>query len=254
VTGVTLRYRSASSTTWSEAKALTSGAPLSLDITPDMCDMPHDKTSRWAFQLVPAQGQVMEGSLHLRIDMVRLHDLSLWPGHAMLFGGAHTLTLFEGQATSSHQGAATAIADRVANQGQDQPQGVAATKVVPMETMAMTANVTITDATAQVGQVRNISFLYKPADSNGFRRANVTHADLAKGVFQFTWPVKMTQTDSPYAKTSQWRFDLQIATSDPTGVFGNCQGCSDAQVQYKLEVVAYDAVDPKLPDAGASGP
>ncbi|MEA3198926.1 MAG: hypothetical protein QOE90_354 [Thermoplasmata archaeon] len=250
VSSVTVRYRSAASSDWSQPKPLTSGAPLPLEITPDMTDMPHSKTSRWVFQLMPAQGGVIEGALHFRVDIVRMRDISLWPAHGDLFGGAHTLVLFDGQATSSHQGAESAIVDRATNNGDSPPEGVQAAKVVPMETMWMTANVTITDATAQFGQVRNISFLYKTADSSNFRRANVTHSDFAKGVFQFSWPVKMQQTDSPYDKQSQWRFDLQIATSDPSGQLGQCGICSDAQVQYKLQVVAYDAAHPELPPIG----
>ncbi len=247
VTSVTLRYRSAADTDWSKPQPITSGAPLKIDVTPEMCDMPHEKTSRWAFQLLPAQGGVIEGNVHLRADIVRMRDLSLWPGHGMLFGAGHTLGLFDGPATSSHQSAETAIVDRIQNNGDQPPEGVASQKVVPMETVWMTANVTITDATAQIGQVRNISFLYKSADSSNFRRANVTHADMGKGVFQFSWPVNMQQTDSPYAKTSQWRFDLQVSTSDPTGM-GQCTACSDAQVQYKLQVVAYDSAHPVLAD------
>lgn len=254
IQGAALRVRTAASTAWSDAKPITSGSPLKIDVAPEMCDMPHEKTSRWGFQVVPAgAGSVIDGNLHVRVDIVRLRDISLFPGHPALFAGAHTMTLFDGPATSSHNGAATAIVDRLETQGQDPEEGVAAQKVVPMETQWMTANVTITDSTATLGTVNNISFLYKPADSNGFRRANVTHSDMAKGVFSFSWPVAMRQTDSPYAKTSQWRFDLLIQTSDPAGLGGSCGGCSDATVNYKLVVVAYDTAKPALGETPASG-
>jgi hypothetical protein len=59
--------------------------------------------------------------------------------------------------------------------------------------------------------------------------------------------VGMLQTDSPYAKTSQWRFDLSIQTSDPTGTLPQFPSTSDTQVQYKLDVVAYDSPNPQLP-------
>lgn len=253
VTGATVRYRTAASTDWSDAKPLTSGQALKLDITPDMTDMPHSKTSRWGFLLTPAQGQVMQGSIHFKVDIIRLRDISLWPGHGLLFAGAHTLTLYDGQASSKHDSAVSALTGFVTGDGASpDDEGVASQKVVPMETMWMTANVTITDASAQVGTVRNVSFLYKAANTNGFRQANLTQGDMEKGIFQFSWPVNMAQTDSPYAKTSQWRYDLLIQTSDPTGVLGNCRGCSDAQVQYKLVVVAYDAAKPSLAAPSAS--
>lgn len=239
VTGVGLRYRTPGSEDFSEVVPLTQGSPLALDITPEMTDMPHDKGSRWMFLLVPgAAGQAVVGDVHFRIDIIRVRDIAMFPGHPELFGGAHTLSLYEGAATSSSQNFATMIVG-FATQNQ-QESGVRSGKVVPMETQTMTANVTITSSASNVGTVASVDFLYKPAGSFRSERAQVIASDPAAGTYQFAWPVEMSQTDSPYAKESQWAFDLWLHSQAAEGI--EARGLADAQVEYQLSVVAYDSL------------
>lgn len=239
VTGAGLRYRTPASEEFSPVAPLASGTPIALEIAPEMTDMPHDKESRWSFLLVPAQaGQAVVGKVHMRIDIVRVRDIALFPGHPELFLGAHTLTLFEGAATSTSQNFATFILGAATQN--DQESGVRSSKVVPMETLSMTANVTITSASASIGQVSSVDFLYKPAGSFRSLRGQVLSEDPANGVYQFGWPVEMRQTDSPYADTSQWAFDLLLHSEAADGF--PVRGLTDAQVDYQLTVVAYDSL------------
>jgi hypothetical protein len=123
-----------------------------------------------------------------------------------------------------------------------QESGVRSSKVVPMETLSMTANVTITSASASIGKVAKVDFLYHAAGGFGWDRAQVLFADAEAGVYQFAWPVEMGMTDSPYAEQSQWAFDLLIQT-DATGTGStSLRGVTDAQVDYDLVVVAYDSL------------
>jgi hypothetical protein len=162
----------------------------------------------------------------------------MFPGHPELFGGEHTLALFDGAAKSSSQNFATTIAGFATNNPAE--SGVRSGKVVPMETMSMTANVTITSTTSNIGQVSDVDFLYKPAGSFRSFRAQVISEDHANGVYQFAWPVEMRQTDSPYAKTSQWTFDLLIHSETADGL--PQRGLADTQVDYTLQVIAYDTL------------
>lgn len=240
ITGVQLRYRTPGTEEFSEPQALTAGTPLVLEITPAMTDMPHDKESRWLFIVTAPQGGALVGKLQLRIDIVKMRDITLFPGHPQLFGGANTLTLYEGAAKSSSRNFASQMAGFVT--GNMPEEGVRSGKVVPMETMSMTANVTITSATSNVGEVASVDFLYRPAGAFGWRMAQVLAEDAATGVYQFGWPVEMGETDSPYAETSQWMFDLLINT-DATGTGSMMgRGLTDAQVDYELVVVAYDSL------------
>ncbi|HET6405565.1 MAG TPA: hypothetical protein VFH78_13050 [Candidatus Thermoplasmatota archaeon] len=240
VTGAGLQYRSPATESFSDVMPLTSGTPLVLDIAPEMTDMPHDKESRWLFLLVPpSTGQAVVGTVHFRIDIVRMGDIALFPGHPELFGNEHTLTLYDGAAQSSTQSFPMRFVGAVTQN--EAESGVRSAKVVPMETRSMTANVTITSTTSNIGTVSNVTFLYKPAGSFGYERAQTLSADPENGVFQFGWPVEMRETDSPYAKTSQWAFDLRIQT-DPAGMGWETSGLADAKVDYQLTVVAYDSL------------
>jgi hypothetical protein len=201
--------------------------------------MPHDKESRWTLLLVPgAAGQAVVGKVHFRVDIIRVRDIEMFPGHPELFAGAHTLTLFEGAAKSTSQNFATLIVG-FATQNQ-QESGVRSSKVVPMETQTMTANVTITNSASNIGTVASVDFLYKPAGSFRSERAQILASDPAAGTYQFAWPVEMRQTDSPYATESQWAFDLWLHSQAAEGV--EARGLADAQVDYQLSVVAYDSL------------
>ncbi|HUR68859.1 MAG TPA: hypothetical protein VM370_06395 [Candidatus Thermoplasmatota archaeon] len=249
VTGVGIRYKTPGSSDFSDTLPLTQAAPVSLDITPEMTDMPHDKESRWNFLLVPgATGQSVVGKVHFKMDIIRMRDITLFPGHPQLFLGEHTLTLFDGVAKSTQKNFATTIVGFATQNRED--SSIRSGKVVPMETRTMTANVTITSATANVGTVSSVDFLYKPAGSFGSKMAQVISHDEAAGVYQFAWPVEMQQADSPYAKESQWTFDLLIHSEAADGLPE--RGIADSQVDYTVQIVAYDSllegVDPPASD------
>lgn len=255
VTGAVLRYRSPADSAFSEPVALTQGQAAVLEISPEMTDMPHDKESRWMFILSAPSGGALVGKVHVRADILRMRDITLFPGHPELFGGEHTLTLFDGAAKSSSQNFASTMVGFVTDNQQE--SGVRSGKVVPMETLCMTANVTITSATSNIGKVAKVDFLYHAAGGFGWDRAQVLSADPDAGVYQFGWPVEMTQADSPYAEESQWTFDLWIQT-DATGTGSMVgRGLTDAQVDYNLQAVAYDAllegIEPAQPDEDGRG-
>lgn len=241
VTGVSLRYQSPAQREFSEAIPLVSGTATTIEVAPEMTDMPHEKTSRWTFMLAPADsGQAMYGKIHVTVDIVRMRDVTKFPGHPELFGDANTLTLYSGPGRSSQQNFVLGIATFVTG-GASDTDGVASEKVVPMETQTITANLTITSATANLGRVEDIQFLYRAADAWRFEEANLVSGDVETGIYQFAFPVTMEQTDSPYSETSQWRFDVRVGTQT-TGVGGPCDRCADAEVEYTVDIVAYDSL------------
>lgn len=245
VTGMELQYQSAASGDFSEPTPLANDEAFVVDVTPQMTDMPHATTSRWVFLLRPAAGQSMVGAFHVKIDVLRMRDITLFPGHPQLFAGANTMTLFEGVGESSQSNFATQIAG-FATGGGFEDDGIVAEKVVPMEAMTMTANLTITDVSTSTGEATEVWVYFKPADSRRYYRGNLVAGDFASGTLQFAWPVEMHMTDSPYATESQWRFDVRVGTQT-TGVGPACDRCADVKVTYELAIVAYDS---RLPDAG----
>jgi hypothetical protein len=249
VTGVGIAYKSAATTTYTPAKDVKTGVPMTIDVTPEMTDMPHSKTTRWAFFLEPDQaGQVIEGTIHVKIDIIKMRDVALWPGHPHLFDGADTLELWKGSGSSSQQNFVLSAADFI-TKTPVQDESLQSKQVVPMETLNMTANLTIKTTNVDIGKVTNITFGVKPANSNRFYPAHLVKFDASTNTYYYAWQVTMEQTDSPYAKESAWRFDVQVDT-DPSGgtLHGQCGGCSNARVDYDLVVIAYDgAVDGSMP-------
>lgn len=242
ITGLALRHRSAASPEFSEKAPLASGAALAIEVSPAMTDMPHEQVSRWAFLLEPeGPGDVVEGTVHVTVDIVKMRDVTLFPAHPKLFGDAHAKTVFSGQGTVVQRNAATYYATLVTDPDALEAPALAAQALVPMETRAMTANLTITSATATAGQVSNVALRYRAADTQAFRLADPVASDPAAGTFAFAWPVEMAQTDSPYAAQSNWLFDLIVYTRDPAGATPDCSGCTDSRVDFRLDVVAYDA-------------
>lgn len=243
VTGMGISYRTPADPQFTKPVELKSGAPLALDITPEQTDMPHAKTSRWQFLLSPAQaGQVIAGKFHVKVDIVRVRDVTVFPGHPELFNGAHTLVLFDGAGASSQEN----VAGRIANQAQGKPDddSVQSEKVVPMETRSMTANLTVKAASSDMGKAAEVYFLVKPADRNGYAGLQPIAVDEATQTYQFAWLVDMAQTDSPYAEASDWRFNVFVTTDQA----GFETGLGGVKVDYDLQVVAYDDVVPDAQD------
>ena len=252
VTGMGVTYRSAAGPTWSKAVDLKSGSIASIEVKPEMTDMPHSKNSQWGFQLLPDQsGQIMgpNGKVHIRIDIIRMHDISLFPAHPNYWNGAHQLEIFKGPGTSSQTDIATSIANAITRSTPD--EGVKATGIVPMETMSMTGNLTIKNVQVELGKATNITLMVKPANSNNFYPAHVIKADSPNNKYWFAWLVDMRMADAAYAKQSNWKFDV-LVTTDATGgaLVGTpasfaCGGrggsCVSAKVDYELDVQAFDS-------------
>lgn len=240
VTGMAMSYRTPAETAWQKAGDVKSGNALAIDLTPEMTDMPHAKNSRWQFLLMPAAGQTVVGKFHVKVDIIRLSDITVFPGHPQLFNGEHTLQLFKGSGSSTQQLFVQDWANML--QGKMTDDGVTSQKVVPMETRSMTANLTIKGVNgANPDQVGNVYLLVKPADRGRYMMAEAVESDEGNMVYRFAWLVEMQSTDSPYAEESDWKFDV-IVTTDNGALPGECGGCGNLQVEYDLEVIAYDDV------------
>ncbi|MFA5862672.1 MAG: hypothetical protein WDA16_13355 [Candidatus Thermoplasmatota archaeon] len=257
ITGMGLTYKTAASPSYGAPKDITSGTPAVIVVAPDMTDMPHSKTSRWGFLLAPDKaGEVIYGKIHVKVDIVRMRDITLFPGHPELFHGLHTLELWKGSASSSQTTFVTQGANAITKSpGQDDT--LQSKVVVPMETLNMTANLTVKTVNSDVGKMTNLTFLVKAANTNRYLAAKLIGVDAATNTYRYAWMVDMRMTDSPYAKESSWRFDVQVDTDPSQGTFNSqCGGCSNAKIDYDLEVIAYDgAVDgaTKLMGGGRGG-
>lgn len=240
VTGVAMRVRSAAGPEWSDDVPLPSGAAVAIEVTPAMTDMPHMSTSRWAFWFGAdaAPGAVM-GPFRVTIDLVRMRDVTMFPAHPQLFEGKPEKLLLDEERRSAQVSYARRVPN-LATEGQFGEHEFPPAALVPMETKAIRVEVDVSSASASAGEVTEIRFFYRGADTYELARVMPTEGSMETGrwVFEIA-EVAMEQVDSPYGEGSQWRFMVEAATS-LAGEEQTCGGCVDTDIQFRVRVTAFD--------------
>lgn len=245
-TGIAFVYQTPAEPEWQFGGALPNGEPFALEITPEHTDMPHAKNSRWWFGFGPDSSPgTLAGPFHLKIDIVRVGDVTLFPAHPDFWQGAHELTLLD----ADHHGEVPSYAKRVvqpATEGEFREDWVLFERIVPMETQALRVVADITAASSTPGEVTSFGFFYHGAETRVPFRCPVKplEGDLPRTL---TWvvPVTMEMTDSPYADQTAWRFLVEpIVTLAPgTPEMG---GMTDVSYDYHVVVTALDAAPEEM--------
>lgn len=255
ITGLALSYRTPAEPTYTPFEELASGKTWTLDVTPETTDMPHMSTSRWGF-VFAAGGQpgVALGPFDLKVEVVKMRDVALFPAHPDLFEGRPEKVLHD----LDHSHEEVSYAKRVpdyATQGQFGEKTVTLASLVPMETQWMRVEVTVGSATAAPGEVTNIRFFFHGADTTFLGHPTVLpiEGSLAEKRLVYAFPVEMEQTDTPYGKESQWVMFVEPVTK-MTGQDDEpeCGGCTDVAISYHLKVTAYAYV-PDMPESKREG-
>lgn len=243
VTSLAFHYRIGPNDDWSAPLALPHGELVKLTVTPDMTDMPHMSASRWQLLFTPAEAPgALLGPFDLRVEIVKMRDIMLFPGHPELFGGSPEKTLHD----KEHAHSETSYVMRAPNvltQGGFGEKTVAPDELVPMETLAMRVEVDILETSASPGEVAEIRFFYRAADTSYFGHPTVMplEGSLEEKRLVYQFPVEPEQTDTPYGEESQWLFFVEPATrftgaeQEPTA-----GGVTDVSIKYRLKIVAYD--------------
>lgn len=238
-TGVSVSYRSGAGPEYSEAQPLESGKIHSIAVTPDMTDMPHMTTSRWEFYLAPsASPGAMLGPFDLKIEIVKMRDVTLFPAHPDLFEGKTEKVLLDADGRSAQ----VSYAKRVPNlilEGAFGEHEIPLADLVPMETKLMRFEVELRKASASVGEVSEIRFFYRSPGSQGLQPAEPVSGTVDEGFLVWEVPVEMEMTDTPYGKSSQWTVMVEAATS-LTGMDPTCGGCVDTDIEFHVRATAYD--------------
>ena len=245
VTSLAVSYRTPESQDFLPPVKMESGTALPIEVTPAMTDMPHSKTSRWAFEFAPADSPgATLASFHLKVDVVKMRDIGLFPAHPELFEGKTEKVIHAAEHSHSEVSYAKR-APQLLEQGDFSEKEITPSQLVPMEAQWMLIEVDILDATASPGQVADIRFFYHGADRNVLGHPTILpiEGSLADKRLVYAVPVTMDETDTPYGSASQWRFFVEPATTF-TGQDGepDCGGCTDVTIAYKLTVTVYDHV------------
>lgn len=238
-TSMGVSYRSGAGPDYSEAQALESAKPLTVPVSPDMTDMPHMTTSRWEFYFAPSsQPGALLGPFDLKVEIVKLRDVTLFPAHPDLFEGESEKVLLDADGRSAQ----VSYAKRVPNlvlEGAFGEHEMPLAELVPMETKLMRFEVELRKASASVGEVAEIRFFYRSPGSQGLQPAEFVSGSVEEGFLVWEMPVEMEMTDTPYGKESQWTVLVEAATS-LTGMDPTCGGCVDTDIEYHVRATAYD--------------
>jgi hypothetical protein len=250
ISGLSFVYMDPTMPDWSQAQVLTKGQPLEMTIKPSQTDLPHSGASRWQFYFKGAGSpSVAYGTFHLKIEIVRVGNLTLFPAHPNFFGGGTSLLIMDCDTTSNAPGFANQIADFVTNtkpqaQGFTLPSG----RIVPPETVLLTISITPKDTASQV---RGISLAYRSTNRT-YDQAKEMESPT-KGTFNFRVGVTPDDVDSYYANSSQWRFYAYPYYSfanngsvpSPGSLTQFCSSCSDQSIPLHVTIRAYNT-DPFL--------
>jgi hypothetical protein len=242
-TSLQLAFKAASDTQYRTPVELVSGKSTPIVVTPDMTDMPHTKASRWTFDFAPAASPgAMLAPFHLKIDIVKLRDINVFPAHPDLFAGAHEKVINDKSYQFTEESYVTRVPQLLQN-GDFQEKIVTPQQIVPMETQWLRAEVDIDSASSTPGSVVDVNFFYHGANTTylGHPAWLPTAGSFASKHMQWDFPVTMDETDSPYAKDSQWRFFVEpsVALADGTPKMG---GMTQVSISYHLKLTVYDHV------------
>ena len=239
VTGVSFIYRSAESQDIKNGASLVSGTTFSLPVTPVMTDMPHSKVSKWWFAFGPDKSPgALLGTFHLKVEIVRLHDIMTFPAHPDFWQGKRALTMLDADHRGSQQSYALR-ATQPATQGDFNEDWVNFSALVPMETKAIQLNFTITAASSTPGQVASFGLFYKTADTTSQYRCPPQPIGKLPATLSWLVPVTAENSDSPYAKASQWRILLEPQVT-LTGQDPDSGGTTNVDYAYHGTVTALD--------------
>jgi len=222
---------------WTDAP---NGETVSIEVTPDMTDMPHAQVSRWIF-FFAASGTppVASGTFHLRIDIVKTRDVAEWPAHPDHWNGASEILLVEADGSSIERVGPTLLEEP----WKDHEDAIPASAIVPMEATMLRVNVTVVSTMDPAG-VGKVHLLIRTASNVLFDYDDAGDPiEVSDDKLTWTWevPIEMDETDNPYATTSAWAFRVRAAPA-PTPQLPFCEhGCYQPEFEFRIVATVHRA-------------
>jgi len=238
-----MAFKAASDAQYRTPVELPSGKTTPIVVTPDMTDMPHTKASHWTFDFSPAASPgTMMAPFHLKIDIVKLRDINVFPAHPDLFGGLHEKVINDKSYQFTEESYVTRVPQLLQN-GDFSEKVVTPQQIVPMETQWIRAEVDIDSASSTPGSVVDVNFFYHGANTTALGHPSwlPTSGKFSDKHMVWDFPVTMDETDSPYAKDSQWRFFIEPAVSLAPGT-PQMGGMTQVSISYHLKLTVFDHV------------
>jgi hypothetical protein len=234
-----VQYRSAADADWREPMPVTYGTPVSIDVTPQMTDMPHSTRSLWVFRISTDKPDYLEAPLTITVFKGR--DVVDWPGHPDFYAETDARVVMN-QHVTTHMSGLESFALYDSGGTWASPE-----KLISWGTKEIVVIANVTGASNAYGAEPTGFFLEAhdatiigPEITFGSRHSEIDdNNDLKTYVFHLL--VSEAGMDGPYQPSSRWGFRLMATFADfdtPVGGLGLCPGCFPYDIEYDIKVFA----------------
>jgi len=213
-----LRYDPANADRWHEIEAQGATANWTIDVTPEMTDLPHAKSTRWACELeAEGPGAVLDGSVNVTIVAEKTRDFETWPEHQDSWDRGNEIRIELSPVNETFDKLEQELAP-AATGSENRRFTLAEGEIVPPETEVLLVDFRYERSDDAKNEANaDVWLLVKLGSSSRW----LTHAEdriveQRDGFKRYAIPVDGATWDSPYANESSWRFRIHA----PSGVRG----------------------------------
>ncbi|HEX2021126.1 MAG TPA: hypothetical protein VHH36_00310, partial [Candidatus Thermoplasmatota archaeon] len=240
--GLTIQWRTAAASEWSEPVQLAYGTALDIPVSARETDMPHSTLSLWNFRLLSDRPPSFESVL-LNVTATRGRSVVDWPGHPDFYASGPERVVFEGPVTTHQYG----FPENAFYEGQD--SWTAPTRLISHGTGVLDVYVNVTGFASTPPTTPAGYYLYvHNATQLGYVCCEYEGYDDVQGnndlkTYHFRVPVEEGDMDGPYQPESRWGFRLVAgigANLPAAGPVGFTDGAS-YDIDYEMKIVARQA-------------
>jgi len=223
---IRLHYTPANTADWTEMEARDAEGEWAIDVSPEMTDPPHSKSTRWAFQLeATGNGGFMEGDVNVTITAEKTRELKQWPSHPDFWNSGEKTQLHLANVNETFDKQEVAFVDQATGDDDKNitlPEGT----IVPPETETLLLDFWYErEAGATDDANSEVDLRVKFGSSSSYYSWVEDHIVEEKpGYKAYAIPVDGSNWDSPYASESNWKFrvnvPLTVSTEDTSLRFG----------------------------------
>lgn len=203
-----LYYQPANSAEYTQMQPKGAQAEWTIDVKPEMADLPHAKSTRWDFRLeAQGAGSVLDGEINVKIVAHKTREVEAWPEHPDFWN--------KGKLANQHLATMNGTFDRLntfatewATGGQQSSVTFPEGTIVPPETKVLLVKFWYAlDNHPKNNANADVTLLVKEGSSSSYfewQDDNIVRQE--QGFKMFAIPVDGASWDSPYAEKSNWAF------------------------------------------------
>ncbi len=247
-----LSYTPANTNRYTQMDGQGAQATWEIEVSPEMADMPHAKSTRWAFTLeADGAGSVLDGEAHVRITAVKLHDLEAWPEHPDFWDKGQTTKLDLETINGTFERLETFASGLTDRGTPENAINFSDGTIVPPETKVLLLKFWFARDSSPTNNANGDVNLRVKEGSSSYWYSYQEHRIVREkpGYKMYAIPVDGASWDSPYAEKSRWSMLIDAPTGfrvpqeDATLEMGFAQVGSG---NYTIDADVYRVIPPWL--------